>query len=345
MKILNFFAGATILAGVMTACDSDIEAEQITHPLVYDSQYYQNLRDYKESEHSIAFGWFAGYGTQHSGGVRFLNLPDSLDIVSLWGGIPAKEETQIWEEIRFVQQVKGTRMLVVAITSFDREEETLEFRKVYDESQKLPEGSDERTAMENKAMEMYAEYFLDQVFENDLDGFDIDYEPSNDIMSNEKRAPHFILHMAKYLGPNPYQTKEERLKLIEERYGKEVASRPGVCDKMLCIDQPNAVFADYKKYIDYYFFQTYSGDAHEGELKICLGWPEEKVVYCTNMGGGWKGKMEAMYEQAAYQPANGKRKGGFGTFYIHRDYTIHENNPEPYYRFRQCIQIQNPAIR
>lgn len=346
MKILNFFAGATILVGMMTACDNDIEAEQITHPLVYDSQYYQNLRDYKESDHSIAFGWFADYGTQHSGGVRFLNLPDSLDIVSLWGGIPAKEETQIWEELRFVQKVKGTRMLAVAITSFDREEDVLEFKQVYNQSQALPEGSQERWDMENKAMEMYAEYFLDQVFENDLDGFDIDYEPGYDIMSDwEHRAPYFVLHMAKYLGPNPYQTKEERLKLIEERYGKEIASRPGVCDKMLCVDCPGSVFDAYNEYINYYFWQTYSGDT-EGEVKTFLpGWPVEKTVYCSNMGAGWKRKMEVMFEQAAYQPANGRRKGGFGTFFIHRDYMIHENNPEPYYRFRRCIQIQNPAIR
>lgn len=343
MNIIRFFAGATVLAGMMTACDNDIEAEQITRPLVYDSQYYQNLRDYKESDHSIAFGWFADYGTQHSGAVRFLNLPDSLDIVSLWGGIPDKQETQIWEEIRFVQKVKGTRMLGVAITSFDREEDVLEFKKVYNQSQELPEG-DERTAMENKAMEMYAEYFLDQIFENDLDGFDIDYEPGYDIMGDEKRAPHFILHLAKYMGPNPYQTKEERLKLIEERYGKEIASRPGICDKLLCIDCPSSVFHTYNEYIDYYYYQTYAGSG-EGEMKICLGWPDEKVVYCTNLGDNWKGKMSAMYEQAAYQPANGKRKGGFGTFFIHRDYTIHENNPEPYHRFRQCIQIQNPAIR
>ena len=54
--------------------------------------------------------------------------------------------------------------------------------------------------------------------------------------------------------------------------------------------------------------------------------------------------MQSMYNQARYKPANGKRKGGFGAFFIHRDYNVHEYNPEPYYRFRQCIQIQNPAV-
>jgi len=343
MRKISILAGAVVLLGMMSSCNNEIEAEQTNHPLVYDAQYYQNLRDYKESDHSIAFGWFADYGSQHSGGVRFMNLPDSLDIVSLWGGIPSKDNTQIWKEIRFVQKVKGTRMLAVSITSFDREDDALDFKKVYNQSQALPDG-DGKTQMEIKALEMYAEYFLDQVFDNDLDGFDIDYEPGFDIMGDQKKAKYFILHMAKYLGPNPYQTKAERRQLIEQRYGKEMASREGICDKMLCIDAPTSVFSDYNEYVSYYFFQTYSGST-EGELQTCLGWPIEKVVFCTNLGDNWKGKMSSMYEQAAYQPANGKRKGGFGTFFIQRDYTIHENNPEPYYRFRQCIQIQNPAIR
>ena len=53
--------------------------------------------------------------------------------------------------------------------------------------------------------------------------------------------------------------------------------------------------------------------------------------------------MSDMYQQASYQPSNG-RKGGFGAFFIHRDYNVHENNPYPYKRFRECIQIQNPAV-
>ena len=50
-----------------------------------------------------------------------MGLPDSLDICSMWGGIPAKENKAIWDEIRFVQKVKGTKMLSVAITRIDAE--------------------------------------------------------------------------------------------------------------------------------------------------------------------------------------------------------------------------------
>ena len=265
-----------------------------------------------------------------------MGLPDSLDICSMWGGIPAKENTDIWEEIRFVQKVKGTKMLAVAITRIDAETDDHDFKKAYNEAKAMPDG-EERTAALNRSFEMYAEYFLDQVFLNDLDGFDADYEPEGDFLS-DTNFEYFYKHMAKYMGPNPDITKEERLKLIEERYGKEIASQEGICDKMLNIDQTSAnQMASLVPYSNYCFLQAYSGGTGAGS------WPDEKVVYCCNMGDNWQGTMESMYNQARYKPASG-RKGGFGAFFIHRDYNVHENNPYPYKRFRECIQIQNPAI-
>ena len=324
------------MGGLKVSCDTDIESESIQHPYTYSDLYYQNLRDFKASDHEISFGWFAQYGAQNSMGVRFMGLPDSLDICSMWGGIPAKENTDIWEEIRLVQKVKGTKMLAVAITRIDAETDDHDFKKAYNEAKAMPEG-EERTAALNRSFEMYAEYFLDQVFLNDLDGFDADYEPEGDFLSGTN-FEYFYKHMAKYMGPNPDITKEERLKLIEERYGKEIASQEGICDKMLNIDQTSAnQMASLVPYSNYCFLQAYGGGTGAGS------WPDEKVVYCCNMGDNWQGTMESMYNQARYKPASG-RKGGFGAFFIHRDYNVHENNPYPYKRFRECIQIQNPAI-
>lgn len=322
----------TLIVGMgwlMVSCDTDIESESIQHPYTYSDLYYQNLRDFKASDHEISFGWFAQYGAQNSMAVRFMGLPDSLDICSMWGGIPAKENTDIWEEIRFVQKVKGTKMLVVAITRIDAETNDHAFKQAYNEACDMPDG-EEKDAAINKAIEMYAEYFLDQVFENDLDGFDADNEPEGDFLDGQHFI-YFMRHLAKYLGPNPEITKEERLKLIQERYGKDVTDT----DKMLCVDggAPTEII----DICNYWFMQAYGGGTGSGS------WPEEKTVYCCNMGDNWQGTMEAMYNQARYKPASG-RKGGFGAFFIHRDYNVHENNPYPYKRFRECIQIQNPAI-
>ena len=132
MRTINYLLTLIVgMGGLMVSCDTDIESESIQHPYTYSDLYYQNLRDFKASDHEISFGWFAQYGAQNSMGVRFMGLPDSLDICSMWGGIPAKENTDIWEEIRFVQKVKGTKMLAVAITRIDAETDDHDFKKAY----------------------------------------------------------------------------------------------------------------------------------------------------------------------------------------------------------------------
>ncbi|HJD75634.1 MAG TPA: glycoside hydrolase family 18 [Bacteroides reticulotermitis] len=330
MKTIKYLLALATIGGLMASCDTDKESESIQNPYTYSELYYQNLRDYKASDHPISFGWFAQYGQQNSLGVRFLGLPDSLDICSMWGGIPAKENTAIWEEIRFVQKVKGTKMFAVAITRIDAETDDHAFKQAYNEARQMPAGEEKNAAI-NKSIEMYAEYFLDQVFENDLDGFDADYEPEGDFLSGSY-FNYFMKYLAKYMGPNPDITKEERLQLIQERYGKDVTDT----DKMLCVDTPGDPSSELYAICNYYFKQAYGGGTSSS-------WPSEKVVYCCNMGDNWQGDMSTMYSQARYKPTTGK-KGGFGAFFIHRDYNVHDNNPSPYKRFRECIQIQNPAI-
>lgn len=327
MKAIKYLLASLTLGGIFAACDTDIENVEIQKPYTYSPQYYKNLRDYKASDHSIAFMWFAQYGAQNSMAVRFAGIPDSCDIISLWGGIPSAESTDIWEELRFCQEEKGTKMLVVAITRIDAETDENEFKQVYNEGRAANDDS-----LINKGIDMYADYFIDQVFENDLDGFDADYEPEGDYLSGD----HFLRFMnriALYMGPNPNQTKEERLKLIQERYGTEHND----VDKLLCVDAPSSPSSELIPICDYYFKQAYGGGTSE------YTWPIEKTVFCENVGDYWKTELSGMYRQARYQPETG-RKGGFGLFFGHRDYTIHENESEPYGRFRECIQIQNPAV-
>ena len=332
MKFFKYILPMVAMASFFTSCD-DIERispEEINPAYTYSPLYYQNLRDYKNSDHEIAFGWVADYAKRNSMATSFLGLPDSLDICSLWGGIPSDPE--VFADMRFVQKTKGTKMVAVAITRIDSETSEKPFKQYYDEARK--NGNQDSIY---RAFEMYAEYFLDQVFENDLDGFDCDYEPEGDYLSGDNFR-YFFMYMAKYLGPNPDQTKEERLELIRQRYGDAIANQPGVCDKMLNIDQTSTSLSDLAPYSNYCFLQAYGGGTGAGQ------WPDEKVVYCCNMGDNWNTPLNEMYNQARYKPASGKRKGGFGAFFLHRNYRTTETNLEPYYHFRRCIQIQNPAI-
>lgn len=316
---------------IMTAC-TDIENKTIVEPYTYDDQYYQDLRDFKATEHEISFGWFAQYGQQNSLAVRFMGLPDSLDICSLWGGIPDPvDEADVLEEMRYVQKVKGTRMLVVSIVRIQAETDDKDYKQAFDEAYAMEEG-DARTEALHKALEMYADYFLDLIFENDLDGFDIDYEPEGDFLSGDWFL-YFATYLSQYLGPNPNITEEQRLALLQARYGAQETHT----DKLLCIDSNGQASSSWESLFNYYFIQAYSGGTSS------YNWPEEKCVYCCNMGDYWSTDMSSMYTQARYEPSSG-HKGGFGAFYIHRDYNVHEYNPYPYKRFRECIQIINPAV-
>ncbi|MBP5277888.1 MAG: glycosyl hydrolase [Prevotella sp.] len=335
MKTIKYLLTLAFIGGIMVACDTDVENLEIQKPYTYSDLYYQNLRDFKATDHEISFMWFAQWSGQNSMAVRFTGLPDSLDMCSIWGGgIPPKENTQLWEDLRFTQKVKGTKMLYVAIVRLGAEDDSHDFKQVLNEGLAMPAG-EAREAKLNEAIQMYAYYYLDQVFENDLDGFDADYEPEGDFLADGYFTT-FIKCLAEYMGPNPYQTKEERLKLIQARYGTDCTD----VNKILCIDaysrNPQAECADY---INYYLIQNYSG----GTPSARAGFPVEKQVFCVNWGDDWPTDGTRLYNQARWKPATG-RKGGFGAFYGQRDYFVHEYNPEPYYRFRECIQIQNPAV-
>ena len=333
MKALKYILASIAIGCAMVSCDTDVENTVIQKPKTYSEQYYKNLRDYKKSDHEISFMWFAQWSGQNSMAVRFNGLPDSLDICSIWGGgIPPKENTQLWEDLRFTQRVKGTKMLYVAIVRLGAEDDSHPFKQKLNEGLAMPQG-EEREATIREAIEMYAMYYVDQVFENDLDGFDADYEPEGDMLTGDYFV-HFMKTLGKYMGPNPDQTKAERLKLIQERYGTEHND----VDKMLCVDGNSETGVI--PYCDYYLIQNYGGGVPSGSR----GWPSEKCVWCVNWGDNWNTSGDQLYNQARYEPATG-RKGGFGAFYGQRDYFVHTNNPEPWYRFRQCLQIKNPAIR
>lgn len=331
MKVLKYIYALMLTGIIVTACNTDIENISIQNPKTYSDLYYQNLRDYKASDHEISFMWFSQWGATNSMAIRFTGLPDSLDICSIWGGgIPPKENTQLWEDLRFTQKVKGTKMLYVAIVRLGAEDDSHEFKKVLNEGLAMENG-EEREAKLYKAIEMYADYYADMVFENDLDGFDADYEPEGDFLRG-KYFVHFIKHLALYMGPNPDQTKEERLEFIQKRYGTSATD----VNKLLCVDGRNET--ELEPYQDYYFLQNYNGGTH-----IESNFPVSKAVFCCNMGDNWSTSMDQMYEQASFRPQVG-RKGGFGAFYGQRDYFVHAYSSEPYKRFRECIQIQNPAV-
>ena len=95
----------------------------------------QNLREYKKTDHAICFGWYAGYTSEASPsqGLHFTGLPDSLDIVSLWSGIPSNNpayvETSYYNE-RYLPTAYEEMNYIRITTTHNKCQETGE-QKIY----------------------------------------------------------------------------------------------------------------------------------------------------------------------------------------------------------------------
>lgn len=328
MKIMKYIMPLLLIACMFASCDTDVENTTVVAPTTYGPQYYKNLRDYKKSDHSIAWGWFTDYTQSTSLATRFLGLPDSLDICSLWGGIPSDDSTHVdthylphvYREMKYVQEVKGTKLVVPTIIRI----------------RTRPEFYDSIWVKQNDpqaAMRAYAQDLLRPIFENGLDGIDMDYEPEGDPLSGSN-LDYFVEYVGQFVGPmaSPDNT-------FTYPDGFTIKGNP---EMLLCIDYyGSAPSSNTNQYTNLYVNQTYGGSPGGQPFGGC---PAEKMVYTENVGDNWK-KPECgkLLTYARYQPATG-RKGGFGAFFMHRDYINTGYGCSNYANMRRGIQIQNPAI-
>lgn len=328
MKIMKYIMPLLLIACMFASCDTDVENATVVAPTTYGPQYYKNLRDYKKSDHSIAWGWFTDYTQSTSLATRFLGLPDSLDICSLWGGIPSDDSThvdthylpEVYREMKYVQEVKGTRLVVPTIIRI----------------RTRPEFYDSIWVKQNDpqaAMRAYAQDLLRPIFENGLDGIDMDYEPEGDPLSGGN-LDYFVEYVGQFVGPmaSPDST-------FTYPDGFTIKGNPNM---LLCIDYyGSAPSSNTNKFTNWYVNQTYGGSPGRLPFGGCPTW---KVVYTENVGDNWKNpECGQLLTYARYQPSTG-RKGGFGAFFMHRDYINTGYGCSNYANMRHGIQIQNPAI-
>ena len=328
MKIMKYIMPLLLIACMFASCDTDVENATVVAPTTYGPQYYKNLRDYKKSDHSIAWGWFADYTQSTSLATRFLGLPDSLDICSLWGGIPSDDSThvdthylpEVYREMKYVQEVKGTRLVVPSIIRIRTRPEFYDSIWV-----KLNDPQ--------AAMRAYAQDLLRPIFENGLDGIDMDYEPEGDPLTGSN-LDYFVEYVGQFVGPmaSPDST-------FTYPDGFTIKGNPNM---LLCIDYYNsAPGSNTNKFTNWYVNQTYGGSPGRVPFSGC---PTEKVVYTENVGDNWKdAECGQLLNYARYQPSTG-RKGGFGAFFMHRDYINTGYGCSNYANMRHGIQIQNPVI-
>lgn len=352
MKLLKYILPVLFIGAMVASCDTDDEAVDVQTPYTVSPQYYQNLRDYKATDHSIAWGWFSDYTTSFSMATRFLGLPDSLDICSLWGGIPTNDSTladghyvpDVYKEMKFVQQTKGTKMVVPTIVRIRT------FPEFYDSVWVAKSNPD-------SAMQLLANHLLAQIFVTGVDGIDLDYEPEGDPLSGSN-MDYFVKYLGKFVGPAASDSNKVVAKLGKIRWvnkktaaGKDSLVKEtyyedytivGDPAKLLCIDYfGSAPGSATLNYTNWYVNQTYGSSPGGMPFSSC---PISKVVYTENVGDEWKApECGQLLNYARYKPATG-RKGGFGAFFMHRDYINAGYGCLNYANMRHGIQIQNPAI-
>lgn len=312
-----------IISGALmfTSCKKD-DPLPLQNVKQYSEEYYANLRAYKKSDHQLCFGWYADYSQTFSYGMHFLGLPDSMDIVSLWGGIPAKE-SQAYKEMRFVQETKGIRLVLPYIVEL--------------ESSGFP--------VTDAGLKQYANSLVDIVYNNDMDGLDLDWEP---------------------VGGTYLATASNFAKMVE--YCSERLGPKSGTGKLLCVDYYNHTLpTTIEPFIDYLVNQAYtqgtttnSGANLQTRYDRVSSWcPPRKFMVTENIGDWWQNggspftevngntispmdgaRMYSLEGMARWQPRQGP-KAGWGAFYFVRDY----NSNPPYKYMRRGIQAANPARR
>lgn len=362
-KNIIYLAAAVLFSAAFVSCSdwTDAEPEKIIDygntETARPASYYKALRSWKNSEHSISFGWFSGWGENAASTTNMLaGIPDSMDVVSLWGNWSGLTEERK-ADLKFVQQTKGTKIVFCSFTQYvgqnftpESHNDTVENRNAY---WGWIDGDD--AAIES-AIRKYAHAIVDTVYKYNYDGFDIDYEPhygySGELASNNARMHILIEELGKFIGPK--------------------SPNP---DKLLIVDgEPQSLNAETGPYISYFVIQAYSGTSGNtaywrnsfsnldsrlraginkfGDLmgeetvtnRYVMTENLEPALDCLKGGysfydyDGNKTDYPSLIGMAKWEPFNDFRKGGFGAY----QFGYEAVNKPSYKWMRTAIQIANP---
>ena len=274
--------------------------------------------------------------------VPLRGIPDSMDVVSIWGGKTGLSKEQK-ADMKEVQTKKGTKVLWCQhVVDIGREitpagHTALEYwgwnGSSYDGS-----------AEADEAIRKYARAIVDTVKHYGYDGCDFDYEPNFGYRGNISGSPAamhvFLSEIANYMGPTSGS------------------------DLILAVDgEPQILLAETGPLLDYYIIQAYycPGDYNLDQrfsgLLAKFGVLEDeetimrKTVWCEDFekyqtSGGcdfitrngihtWSLMGMAMY----YRPnLPGCRTGGVGAYRFNLG-----RSKSDYYHLRAAIQLMNPA--
>ena len=330
----RFIKNIGIILGVVFCCmaceqQNEPEAKHIQLPKVGTPEYYANLRAYKRSNHQLAFGWLGGWTAYGASECNYLrSVPDSVDIVSIWGEWSNRNKEQL-EDLRHIQEVKGTK---VTFTVF---------------AHALPV----RYEPTDAGIEKYAADLCDSIVKYGYDGLDLDYEPGFG-------GKGFFINpdddTSTKLSEKGRHNMEVLCRSLSQKIGP--ASATG---KLFVIDGvPFELNEGLAELFDYGIVQSYNstGDTdlqNRFNNAYKNGWKPEQYIFTENFEDFWRtggrtnfkdkdgNEMPSLEGMARFQPTQGL-KGGCGTYHMEYEYR-HEDVDYKY--LRNAIQIMNPAVK
>ena len=261
----------------------------------------------------MAFGWFGGWKATGTSPVKYLrNLPDSVDVVSIWGTWHSLTPSHL-EDLRYVQEVYGTK---VTFTIFSHN------------MANFPGN------FENKAENIpaVAKAVADSVFKYGYDGVDFDHECSgSDLFNNAANMTTLLREMRANLG-------EDKLICVD-----------GFVEK---ITEEGWQYADYAVAQAYQTGSPSSLQNRFNKVSKYIAperfiVTENFESYWSTGGVSYKdpelGTIPSLLGMAYWQPeglTEGQHKGGVGSYHMEYEY----NHSDVEYKYlRQAIQIMNPA--
>ena len=370
MRRLIYFIFASVAVLVFVQCSDWTEMEnKFTEPVNINSEdYYRALREYKKTDHPICFGWYSDWsGTGDNMNNQLRGIPDSMDLVSLWGGAFNLTEAQK-SDLKEVREKKGTRILycqhimdigrsmtpasvendhIVDGVQYNSYEEAMAaywgwyatgnhptYNNHYGDGS--PEGIE-------AAIRKYAQVIADSVNKYDYDGFDIDYEPNWGYPGNISSHP-------------------ERMHILLDELSKNFGPKSGTGRILMVDGEPQTLNTESGGLLDYYVIQAYYSpgdtdlDTRFNKLLAKFGSIEDeatilrKTVWCEDFerhksyGGPqfttrdgvttYSLKGMSMY----YRPGVDARIGGVGAYRFNLCRPVND-----YFFMREVIQVMNPA--
>lgn len=300
-------------------------------PKIGSPEYYEALRAYKQSDHAICFGWWGESdgenGASSDVSLRYIGLPDSMDIVSLWGGFP--RNPAVFDEMQYVRKVKGTKFVMVMFGS------GVQALMVKNDSALFVVAKDTMTAIDN-----VVKAIADTVDKYQIDGFDLDYETAygdntffgkgGGTVTNDRYTQRLFKSFSKYFGP---MSGTDKVLIVDGQFDRGI-----------------------EPYINYLAQQSYnSGSASALQSRFTTFGvgilPSKKFIVTENMQQYGPTGVSFMYNGVnvgsvlgmAYWNPVGGRKGGFGAYIMESD-AMSDPSVGHYSVLRKGIQIQNPAL-